>query len=101
MTASLALHAISVLSGIVALLCAIYVAQRASRWRDSDDVKLLLGRVGTVEGKVNTIEARLENMATKTDVAAVQSDVRAIGREVGKVDDSVTRIETWLMERGK
>ncbi|MBS3962172.1 MAG: DUF2730 family protein [Sandarakinorhabdus sp.] len=101
MTTALALQAISVLSGIVALLCAIYVAQRANKWRDSDDNKLLQRKVGIMEGKVNIIESRLEHMATKTDVAAVQSDVRAIVREVGKVDDSVTRIETWLMERGK
>ena len=101
MTLSVYLQLASVLSGLVGIACAIYVAVRTGRWRESDEAKELGTRIETVEQKVIRIEERLSAMPTKADLEGLKSDVRAIGREVGKVDDSVTRIESWLMERGK
>jgi len=90
-----------VASGLVSLACAIFVAQRAGRWRESDEAKLLTGRITMLETKVTAIEGKLDFMATKGDLQSLASEVRAIGREVGKVEDGVKRIESWLMEREK
>lgn len=101
MTPLFYLQLASVLSGLVGIACAIYVAMRTGKWRESDEAKGLSTRIETVEQKVIRIETRLGEMPTKADMEGLKSEVRAIGREVGKVDDSVTRIESWLMERGK
>lgn len=101
MTLDVYLQIASVLSGVVGISCAIYVAVRTGRWRESDEAKSMINRITAVEQKVATVETRLMNMPTLADLEGLKSEVRSIAREVGKVDDSVTRIETWLMERGK
>ena len=90
----------SLVAAVIAVICALYVAARAGKWRETDEAKNLIGRLGTVESKITTLEVRLDAMPTKADLSALQSDVRAISREVGKVEDGVNRIEDWLVQRG-
>ena len=120
MNPTLILQAMIALLTLVNVGCAVYVARRTLRWRESDEAKAFVLRVqaieakvggiderglstrlGEVEDKVIAIEARLESMATKADVDSLKSDVRHMSRELEKIDSGVTRIESWLMERGK
>ena len=87
-------------SALIAVVCAVYVANRASGWRNSDEAKQMEKRVTEIERDCSNIKVRLDQVPTKEDLSALKSEVRALGREVGKVDDGVSRIESFLIERG-
>lgn len=94
------LRVVSAGSALIAVICAVYVARRASNWRESDEAKALERRVTEVERDLSNIAVRLDTVPTREDLAALKSEVRALSREVGKVDDGVSRIEIFLIERG-
>lgn len=128
---SVIFRGVSALSAAIAVLCAVYVAWRASSWRNNDaekareqrlagvenecsgikqrlsgmpsksDVDIVQGRIGKVEKECSNLKTRLESVATKADLEALKSDVRAVFREVSSVDAGVIRIEQFLMEKSK
>lgn len=98
--AELLFRGLSALAAGIAVWCALYVARRAARWRESDEAKALTLRLGVVENELFGLRVRLEGMPTKADFEGVKSDLRAVSRELDKVDGGVTRIEQYLLERG-
>jgi hypothetical protein len=88
-------------SALIAVACAVYVANRASSWRNSDEAKALQQRVTEIERDCSNIKVRLDQVPTKADLEGLKSDVRALGRDVGKVEAGIDRIEEFLRERGK
>lgn len=97
----LALRFVSALAALISVMCAVYVAYRAGMWRKSDNSRELQGRIGTLENRLGGMEQRLADVPTRADFERVSSDVRAMTRELNKIDDSVVRIESWLMGRPK
>ncbi|MFN3371009.1 MAG: DUF2730 family protein [Sphingomonadaceae bacterium] len=97
----LGLRFISTLAALISVMCAVYVAWRAGMWRNSDTSKELQARIGTLESRLGGVELRLSDVPTRADFERVSSDVRAMTRELNKIDDSVVRIEGWLMGRPK
>lgn len=93
------LQILSVIAAFFSLGCAVFVALRAGRWRQSDEVKAILDRVASVETDVGGLKVRIQDMPTKADFEGLKSDMRAVGREVSKVDDAVVRIESYLLGR--
>ena len=80
------------------LLVSIGVARRTGRWRDDDDAKELVDRVGQVENRLVKVEASLDGLATKADLEGLRSDVRALVRETKATEAGVNRSEQWLIE---
>jgi hypothetical protein len=93
------LQVLSVAAAWVSLGCAIWIAVRAARWRNSDEAKTLSLRLTAAETEIVGIKVRVDSMPTKSDVEGVRSDLRAMAREIGKVDDAVVRIEQFLLSR--
>jgi hypothetical protein len=87
-------------SALIAVICAVYVANRASGWRNSDEAKTMERRVTDIEKDCSNIKTRLDGMPSKGDFEGLKSDVRALGRDVEKVDAGVSRIESFLIEKG-
>lgn len=92
---------LSAFAALISMACALFVVRRTENWRNSDSVKAMERRINEIETDCAKIKVRLDQVATKEDLAALKSEVRALSREMSKVDDGVTRIEQFLMEKGK
>lgn len=86
---------ISVLNALVLLL----TYQRSGRWRESDDAKALIDRVGKAEGDITGLKVRMENVATKADVARATAEIEAGTQHIRRVEVGVERIESYLMNQ--
>mgnify|MGYP001610557456 CR=1 FL=1 len=71
---------------------------RAGRWKDGEDARHLIGRVGVVEGDVTTLKAQMQNVATKADVAGITASLNALGADIRAAERGVDRIEGLLMK---
>ena len=88
-------------SALIAVVCAVYVANRASGWRNSDEAQRMERRVTEIERDCSNIKIRLDQVPTTADLEGLKGDVRALVRDVGKVEAGIDRIEEFLRERGK
>lgn len=103
------LQIISAACAVMACLCAIFVAHRANQWRDSDGVKEGFKgaglRLSSLEGRMTVVETRLDHTPTAEQIAAIKASLGKLEGElsglmgtVEKVDISVSRIESWLID---
>ncbi len=104
---------VSSICAVIACACAMFVAWRANQWRNSDEVrdgfKSAAARTASLEGRVAVVETRLEHMPTAEQVNGIKSALSRLEGEMDgvqatmtKVEMSVNRIESWLIEgRGK
>lgn len=88
------------LSGINTVIL-IVTFKRAERWKESDEAKELIRRVGAVETDVQGVKTRMENIATKADVARLTAEVVGIEKHIKSVEGGVERIEGFLMNSGR
>ena len=90
------------LSGINTIILVV-TFRRAERWKESDDAKELIRRVGAVENDVQGVKARMENIATKADVARLTAEISGLEKHMTQqfqgVDSGVQRIESYLINR--
>lgn len=104
--------------------CAVFVAWRASRWRESDEAKAIALRLDAVEkaaekardlprlvdeqdtaitklvGRVSTIEHDITELPTKADIRGLDEQLKGLAREQGLTHASVSRIENLFIQRG-
>lgn len=85
----------------VACMVAVWVAVRAGRWKESDDAKALVARIGRLEGRVDNHASRFDGLATKSDVATLSQQLVAVDRSINTLERGVERIEAYLMEKSK
>lgn len=77
--------------------CAVFVAMRAGKWRETDEAKALIKRVGEVETRVKACEIHMEDLPTRADIAKLQGELHAV-REIGtRTERAVERIEGFMM----
>ena len=92
------------LSGVNTVILVI-TFRRAERWKESDDAKELIRRVGAVENDVQGVKARMENVATKADVARLTAEISGFERHMTQqfqgVDQGVQRIESYLINKSR
>lgn len=91
----LALTAIAVSAVNCLLLLLTFI--RAGRWKDGEDARALIARVGGLEGDVATLKADMRNVATKADVAGLGERVAGVESHVRSIERGVERIESHLM----
>lgn len=86
---------------IVAAGCAVAVARRAQRWRDTDEAVALLGRIDEVEDRMTQVEGQTKNLATKEDLAAARGEIHAVATTVNtQVVPGLSRIEGYFLQEG-
>ncbi len=86
---------------VVAALCAVMVARRAQRWRDTDEAVQLLNRIDNAESRLDVLEVQVEGVATKADMAAVKAEIHAVAGTVDRqVIPGLNRIEGYFIELG-
>ncbi|MBI1407312.1 MAG: DUF2730 family protein [Caulobacter sp.] len=99
-------QSIPIACAVISALCAVFVAWRASRWRESDEAQKLIARVGAVEGRMTKAEGRLDGIDEKFDDLPTEADIARLEGEIGTVKElcraaaaGVARIETFMMQR--
>jgi hypothetical protein len=104
--------------------CAVFVAWRASRWRESDEAKAITRRIDVLEkmsekvagtpalvdaqdtaltkldGRVAAIEHEISELPTKADIRGLDEQLKGLAREQGLTHASVNRIEDHFIKRG-
>lgn len=113
---------------VLSASCAVFVAWRASRWRESDEAKAITGRIDVVEklttkheskltgmpaqvdemdtavtkltGRVDAIEHEIQKLPTKADIRGLEEEVKGLAREQGLTRAGVDRIENHFIQRG-
>ncbi len=108
-------QAFSLLGIVASLLLSIFTYVRVGRWRETDEAKLLTGRVDKAEAniagkaaisevalidrRVTTIEAKLEHVATKADIANLGAKLDGLGQLIVRAETAVERVEQFMMEK--
>lgn len=95
---------VSVLVSLIAVAISLWVAIRASRWRDSEAAKALVDRVTAVEGAVKLHAQRLEQieediagLPTKADFARLEGEIVSTCRIADRTEQAVLRLEDYMM----
>lgn len=70
---------------------------RAGRWKDGEDARALITRVGSCETDITSMKAELRTVATKADVAALSEKVSGVESHARSIERGVERIEGHLM----
>lgn len=89
----------SLLIAACALVMSVLTYVRAGRWKDSDAAQTLLATLSEHEKRLTAVEVKVSNLATKADIAKLEADFRSVEKQIQGVDEGVTRIERFLMER--
>lgn len=103
------LQFISAACAVLACACALFVAWRANQWRNSDEVKEGFKssghRLTSLEGRMTVVETRLDHAPTaeqitgiKGTLARLEGELNGVQDTMNRVDVSVSRIESWLIE---
>ncbi|HVY32842.1 MAG TPA: DUF2730 family protein [Caulobacteraceae bacterium] len=114
------LTAFAALAAVISALCAVYVALRTGKWRETDDGKALYDRLGKAErwqdsepGKqmvkrvdhaherIQALEIRMEDLPTREDIARLEGEVAKVAAIGARTENAVERIEGYMMERSK
>lgn len=82
---------------IIATLCALVVAVRSGRWRETDEAVALIKRIDTAEGRLDRIETAINSLPSKEDLAVVRGEVHATRDLLNVVRSGVERIEGYMM----
>lgn len=100
MTLTELLPIVSTLCAVVAAACAVMVARRSQRWRDTDEAQKLLGRIDDAESRLDRLEVQTRDLPTKADLAAVKAELHAVGKTIDDgVMPGIRRLEGYWMER--
>lgn len=101
----------------IAACCALYVARRQGSWRQTDEAKLLMGKVADHETRLQTLqplpakvadhenrlgiaETKLASLPTKEDFARLEGELQGVGREVSNAASGIDRLESYFLKRG-
>ncbi|WP_374569672.1 DUF2730 family protein [Phenylobacterium sp.] len=92
---------------IVAAACALFVAWRNGKWRETDEAKALIKRMGEVEGRVDKVEGRvgtleddISDLPTKADIARLEGELKTVGNDVRAANAGIDRIEGFFLAKG-
>ncbi|MGH7027362.1 DUF2730 family protein [Brevundimonas sp.] len=81
--------------------CAVLVARRAQRWRDTDEAQKLMDRIDEAESRLDRVDGRLADVPNKADLATVRGEIHAVARTVDQqVVPGLQRIEGYFLEAG-
>jgi hypothetical protein len=96
---------VSMVSNLISVALAIFVAWRNRAWRDIDarvkSAEKMEGRVDNLETEVVALAAQMQGVPRLSDFEALKSDLRAFARDIHKVEAGVKRIEDFLLEGAK
>lgn len=91
---------VSASAAVISVICTVLVMRRTDADKSSAALTKLSDRMTKAELDLSNIQVRLDGMPSKGDFEGLKSDVRALGRDVEKVDAGVSRIESFLIEKG-
>ena len=102
---------ISPICAVLSAGCALFVAVRGGRWRESDDQKKARedhldrtdsceSRLDKLEPRVASIEESVKALPTKADIARLEGMVEAVDRTCEAALEGVKRIESFMMKGG-
>jgi len=107
--------------------CAVFVAVRSGKWRETDEAQALITRVGKVvtkvenledqlndlptkvlndrlgvaENRISILETRVADLPSKADIEQLRGEIHAVC-EIGKrTENAVDRIEGYMMKDGR
>lgn len=91
---------------VVACLVSILTFIRVGRWRLDEAQAALAGRVRDLESKtelmeqkVQALEEDVQNLPTRADFARLEGEIKTTCKIADRTEQSVKRIEGFLMER--
>lgn len=95
------LQFVSAACAITSTICAVAVARRSQRWRDTDDAQKLLDRVDAAESRLDRLETKTGDLPTKADLASVRAELHAVCKQIDhSVVPGLARIEGYFLEAG-
>lgn len=81
--------------------CAVAVARRSQRWRDTDEAQQLLKRIDSTESRLDILETQTRDLPTKADLASVKAELHAVCKQIDHdVVPGLKRIEAFFIEAG-
>ena len=101
MTLGEVLQLVSAACAIVACICAVTVARRAQRWRDTDEAQRLIDRVDATESRLDKLEPKVSGLATKSDIVALKAELHGVCKQIdNEVVPGLNRIEDYFLKAG-
>lgn len=101
MTFGEVLQMVSATCAIIACICAVIVARRAQRWRDTDEAQKLIDRIDEAESRLDKLETTTKELATKADIRALKAEVDGVCRQIDQqVIPGLRRIEDFFLAQG-
>ena len=95
------LQFVSAACAMASAVCAVSVARRSQRWRDTDDAQRLLDRVDAAESRLDVLETKTDDLPTKADLALVKAELHAVCKQIDhSVVPGLNRIEGYFLEAG-
>jgi hypothetical protein len=95
-----AFQIITMLAALASAACTFFVAWRAGRWRETEEAKALLKRMGEAENRISACEIRMEDLPTQADIARLESEIKGVGTQVGAANAGIDRLEGYFLQRG-
>lgn len=99
---------IPIACALISCGCALFVAVRAGRWRETDDARAVLARLTAAEKEIEVLKIRQNDVPSKADVATLRGEVHALAEKVGATGEAVRgvasgidRIETFWMQNSR
>jgi hypothetical protein len=102
----------SLVCAVCSVACAIWVANRDGKWRDTEEAKAIIARIDGAEDRLSRLETKMADLATKGDVNTLRAEFHGLENVIksevsatrGAIDDmkeGVGEIRRWIMQEGK
>ncbi len=86
---------------VASTICAVAVARRAQRWRDTDEAQGLLKRIDDAESRLDKLEVKTNELATKADIRGLKSEIDGVCKQIDQqVVPGLNRIEDYFLKLG-
>lgn len=87
-------------AALVSAACAVFVAWRGGRWRETEEAQALLKRMSDAESRISACEIRIEDLPTRADIARLEAEIKGVGQQVGAANAGIDRLEGYFLQRG-
>jgi hypothetical protein len=92
---------IPIICAVISTGCAVFVAFRTGRWRETDDAKVIAARFQKIEGRLDIIETKQLELPSKADLAKLEGSINLVKELVERSERGIDRIESYMLNHGK
>jgi hypothetical protein len=95
------LQVVTLMIATLGVILSLATFVRAGRWKEGEDAKALVKKVGDHDRRLTVVETEMRGLATKADTASILAHIDGIRDLVVRAENAVERVERHLMESGK